>query len=195
GKIHSQRNFPCDTRDARGNHPDPSISPFSSNSANHIAICQQLEHARQIGRIILEIAVQCGDDRAMTCFKPSPKRGALTSVASVAESSHTPVRAGDFCYTLPCIILTRIINQDQFESGRRVAKSVKNLLRGRLDHISGRIAHCNCARVLLRCPRRFRKTHWTCSVCCTSGEYLICSSAGLPCSRMSRVGIRRMWIC
>jgi hypothetical protein len=57
------------------------------------------EQARKIGRIVLEIAVECGDQGALGGAESGQKGGALTAIDAV--SYPTDVRVGALCLLDP----------------------------------------------------------------------------------------------
>src|SRR5437870_5370423 len=97
--------------DDRGLAPKEIIGTDQAHPANKVIALQGFEHSGQIMRVVLQIAIQGGDDRAAGKLNAGPKRGALPAVFGQAQAMDTPVSLMGLLDSLPGLIAARVIDK------------------------------------------------------------------------------------
>jgi hypothetical protein len=87
------------------------LAPPGNNVIPFVELCQQ---ARDVGRVVLEVAVH-GDDDAARCGVESGSHGCcLAEVAAEAQELHPPVFGGNPFQELERGVARAVIHKDEF---------------------------------------------------------------------------------
>jgi hypothetical protein len=138
-EIHAQHRLPCRARNRRGDTTHPIVRPPGPHAANHIAICQKSQHARQISGVVLKIAIERRENLPVTGPKPRPERGALSKVLRMPNGAQAWKRLSSAKDLLPGIIAAGVIDEDQFNASRKLSQRRENAFRQR-KHVRAFVA-------------------------------------------------------
>src|SRR2546427_11235055 len=82
-KVRLQHSFARPAGDLRGGAPHEVVLAGQPHAAHKIHSVQLREKARKVRRVVLQVAIQRGDNRADGVLENRPKSGALAAVSSV----------------------------------------------------------------------------------------------------------------
>src|SRR6185369_12081811 len=94
---------------------DPSILPLITPAAdNVVAFAEFRDECRDLGGIVLEIAVHRNDDFTAREVEPSLQSGSLSKVLAQTDNGDARVRIGNFRKNLGCLIAASIVHENDF---------------------------------------------------------------------------------
>src|SRR5438132_14315290 len=76
------------------------------------------EHFGQIRRVVLQIAVERGDDAAAGGLDSGPEGGALAVVLRMTHAAHAGIQPMRLMNFLPGAVTARVVHEDQFKRTR-----------------------------------------------------------------------------
>ena len=116
-EVHAKRGLAGPAGDLRGEPPQQRILPSQPHAADEIDPFEFADHARQVGGVVLQIAVEGGQNRAGRGLNARPERGALAGVANVLEPTHTGVQPPSLLNLLPGAVVAGVVHKHQLVSG------------------------------------------------------------------------------
>ena len=111
-EIHAQNGLSRRAGNRRRYAAQPIVRAISPHAANHVAVGKQSEHARQISRVILEIAIECREDFPMTGLEAGPQSGALATVLRMPKGPQARVNLPSLENLLPGIVAAGVIHEN-----------------------------------------------------------------------------------
>lgn len=96
-------------------------------ATDKISLVEHGQHARQLGRVILKIAVQGADERSLRPRNAGPDGRALTPIADVPETGHRGIALLMLLNGIPSAVGGGIIDQDQLPGPRFRCKRITHL--------------------------------------------------------------------
>ena len=114
GEVHAQGRLARPARDLRRDFPQPGVLPAQPHAADEIDALQFDDEPRQIGGVVLQIAVKRGEDGAGGGLDAGPKRGALPGIAGVPEAAHARIKPPRFRDPCPGVVGARVVHEDEF---------------------------------------------------------------------------------
>src|SRR5205823_8539251 len=101
-------------RNFRGYPPNPVIGSFRPIAANEVSRLQLLDHSWQVGRIVLQIAVQRRNHWAGAGLESRPQRRTLSAIAAMSQPAHTRVFSMRALNVVPDRVGAAVINENDF---------------------------------------------------------------------------------
>lgn len=89
-----------------------------ADTANQIIPAKLTNQARQFGWVILQIAVEGGDNFATAKTEAGSQSGALTAVSQQSNGAYAVIRPLRFKYLFPCAIGAAVIDQNHLQLPR-----------------------------------------------------------------------------
>src|SRR5258708_28553025 len=86
-EVHAENGFSRRPRDGRRESPEGIIPPLGSYAADEVKVCELLQHAGEIGWVVLEVTVEGRNDAAPADRKSRPERRALPAMPEQANRS------------------------------------------------------------------------------------------------------------
>lgn len=141
-EIDAQNRFARRPGDARRHAAEKIVLPCDTHSADEIVIGQSGEQSRQISGIILQVAIERGNDGRFSRTEPGPQRGALAGVAPMAHSTNARLGLMRRFDLLPCSVGAGIIDKDKLNRASFRLERRKNLF-GERGHVVGLVEQGN----------------------------------------------------
>lgn len=125
GEVDAQGQLARPAGNAGRDLADGAIDAFGANPANHIPVAQVGQHRGEIRGVVLDVAVEGGDNCAVAALEAGPESGALSAIAVVAHAARTRVSA-DAADAFPGLVGTVVVDHDQFHAAGVIADGREN---------------------------------------------------------------------
>jgi len=118
---------------AGGDAPQPCVLPAGADALDKVIAGQLAEQAREVGGIVLEIAIEGGEDAAAGGLKPGPEGGALARLAAEAEPANPGIALAGVLDGVPRPVAAAVVDKDDLVFDRFGVESGMDLRGEALD--------------------------------------------------------------